>query len=194
MSSEKRRRRVLIVSGGDKSFEYFSGLLPPSEFGPISRAKSAGEARRALLSAQPDIMIVDAPLPDELGVELALSAADMSMGIMLLVRAELMEKIASKVEEDGILTVQKPNSRQMFYSSVKLLSALSARLQRMEKKNRSMQDKMEDIRAVNRAKWLLIEKLGMTESDAHYLIEKRAMDERLSRREIAAGIIRTYDN
>ena len=194
MAAEKKRRRVLIASGSDKIYDYFTELLPPAEFFPLSRAHSAGEAKRALLPSPPDILIVDTPLPDEFGIQLAQSAADMSMGIMLLVKAELAEKISSKTEDDGILTLQKPNSRQTIYSSAKLLSALSVRLQKMETKNRTLQDKMEDIRAVNRAKWLLIEKLSMTEADAHYFIEKRAMDERVSRREIAESIIRSYDN
>ena len=52
---------------------------------------------------------------------------------------------------------------------------------------------MADIRMVNRAKWLLIDNLGMSEKDAHHYIEKRAMDSRQTRREVAEGIIRTYD-
>ena len=52
---------------------------------------------------------------------------------------------------------------------------------------------MQDIRTVNRAKWLLIEIKRMTENEAHYYIEKQAMDMRLSRREVAENIIRTYD-
>ena len=63
----------------------------------------------------------------------------------------------------------------------------------MEKKNKTLQEKMADIRVVNRAKWLLIEHLNMTERDSHYYIEKQAMDTRLSRREVAEHIIRTYD-
>ena len=51
---------------------------------------------------------------------------------------------------------------------------------------------MEEIRQVNRAKWLLIEQLKMTETDAHRYIEKQAMDRCVSRREIAMGIIKTY--
>ena len=34
---------------------------------------------------------------------------------------------------------------------------------------------------------------NMTEKDAHYYIEKQAMDTRLSKREVAEHIIRTYD-
>ena len=63
----------------------------------------------------------------------------------------------------------------------------------MEKKNQALQEKMQDIRTVNRAKWLLIERHRMTEEDAHYFIEKQAMDMRLSRREVAENIIRSYD-
>ena len=39
----------------------------------------------------------------------------------------------------------------------------------------------------------LIEQLRMTESEAHYYIERQAMDMRLSRREVAENIIRSYD-
>ena len=45
---------------------------------------------------------------------------------------------------------------------------------------------------MNRAKWLLIEQLKMTETEAHRHIEKQAMDRCTTRREIALGIIKTY--
>ena len=53
---------------------------------------------------------------------------------------------------------------------------------------------MEEIRLVNHAKWILIQNLKMTEQEAHKLIEKQAMDTRRTKREIAEGLIRTYDS
>lgn len=47
-------------------------------------------------------------------------------------------------------------------------------------------------RLVNREKWLLIECLSMAEAVAHHYIEKQAMDLRISRREVAENIIKTY--
>ena len=85
------------------------------------------------------------------------------------------------------------NNRQKLILSAALLVAVTARLSRMEQKNQSLQDKMTDIRRVDRAKWLLIQHHHMTEQDAHYYIEKQAMDTRLSRREVSEQIIRTYD-
>ena len=192
MDFQKPSRRTLIVSGGDKFFDYFSGVLPQADFYPLVRARSAGEAKRSLIQTPADVLIIDSPLPDEFGTEFALGLADLNMGILLVVKNELFDKVAYKVEDCGILTVSKPNSKQMFYSAVKLAAALSARLQRMETKNRSLQEKMADIRTVNRAKWILIEKMGMSESDAHHYIEKSAMDARISRRMAAENIIKTY--
>ena len=46
--------------------------------------------------------------------------------------------------------------------------------------------------AVNRAKWLLISSLGMSEPEAHRYIEKQAMDRCVPKGVIADEIIRTY--
>lgn len=147
-----------------------------------------------LLSSPADILIIDTPLTDEFGVQFAQSVADQSIGILLIVKSEVYDRVVYQVEQSGILTLQKPNSRQTIFGAVRLLAALGVRLRQMETKNKTLQEKMADIRAVNRAKWLLIEKLGMSEKDAHYFIEKRAMDSRCSRREVAENLIRTYDN
>ena len=54
------------------------------------------------------------------------------------------------------------------------------------------EEKMEEIRLVNRAKWLLISELKMDEPQAHRYIEKQAMDRCIQRREVAEEIIQTY--
>lgn len=193
MATEKRKYRVLVADSGDKIYDYISQSLPRSDYDPIVRAGDAGEARRMLLNAPVDIVIINTPLKDDFGTELALDLADGSAGVLLLVKNELYDQICYKVEDSGVLTLGKPTSRQGFYSAVKLLTAMTARLSKLEKANHTLQEKMADIRVVNRAKWLLIEHHHMKEQDAHYFIEKQAMDTRLSRREVAENIIRSYD-
>lgn len=193
MATGKMKYRVLVADAGDKIADYISDMLPRSGFEPILRAGDAGEVRRMMLSTQVDIVIINTPLPDEFGSELALDLAENPMGVLLLVKSEVYDQVTYKVEDSGVLTLAKPMTKQGFYSAVKLLAAMSSRLAKMEKKNRTLQEKMADIRVVNRAKWLLIEHHRMKEEDAHYFIEKQAMDMRLSRREVAENIIRTYD-
>ena len=193
MTTQKPLCRVLIVSGGTQAYDNIRLMLPPDEYDPVTHVTSAGEAKRLLLGADYDILIVNTPLADEFGTELALDCAAGTCGVLLLCKSELYEQLAYRVGDSGILTLPRPVNRQTFYIAVKLLVATHARLAKMEKQNRTLKEKMEDIRVVNRAKWLLIEHLSMTEPDAHYYIEKQAMDTRLSRREVAEHIIRTYD-
>ncbi|WP_407397208.1 ANTAR domain-containing response regulator [Treponema sp.] len=193
MNPLSSRRKVLIVSESDTFFDNISSILPREQFFPIVHAKNGGNARRKLLESDFDILLIDCPLPDEHGVLFAENFCETNMGILLLVNADMYDEVASKVEDHGIITLPKPNSPQMFYMAVKMLSAMTLRLEKMETKNRSLQEKMADIRTINKAKWMLIENKKMSESEAHHYIEKKAMDERLSRREAAERIIEKYE-
>ena len=96
------------------------------------------------------------------------------------------------MEEYGILTLPRPTSRQIVYQTLHLLAASRRKIRALEEKTSSLQNKMEEIRLVNRAKLLLVECLKMSEAEAHRYIEKTAMDRCVRRREIAENIIRTY--
>lgn len=193
MATGKNKYRVLVAGGNDKICEFLSDLLPHESYEPILRADSVGKVRRCILDTPIDLAILNAPLREEFGTQLALDLADQNIGVLLLVNADVFDQVCTKVEDYGVLTLAKPMSRQSIYSAIRLLTAMRGKLLRMDKKNQALQEKMQDIRSVNRAKWLLIEHHRMTESEAHYYIEKQAMDMRLPRREVAENIIRTYD-
>ena len=72
------------------------------------------------------------------------------------------------------------------------MSSARERLRKSEKKALSIEEKMEEIRIVNRAKWLLIRELKLDEPEAHRYIEKQAMDRCISKRIVAEEIIKTY--
>ena len=78
--------------------------------------------------------------------------------------------------------------------AVKLISASRRRILGLKNENVRLQKKIEEIRLVDRAKCALIEYLGMTEAQAHRHIEKQAMDLRMTRREVAQGILQTYES
>ncbi|MBE6613614.1 MAG: ANTAR domain-containing protein, partial [Ruminococcaceae bacterium] len=83
-------------------------------------------------------------------------------------------------------------SKPIVSQAIDWMIATRERLKKFEKKTMSTEEKMQEIRIVNRAKWILIDSLKMTESDAHRYIEKQAMDRCISKREIAEEIIHTY--
>ena len=193
MASGKNIYRVLIAGANDRTFDSLRELLPPDSYEAPLRAGSAGEAKRMLLETDVDLVILNAPLRDEFGTQLALNLAQDNLCVLMLVPAESFDAVCYKVEDEGILTLSKPVSRNGLLGAIKLLTAMRGKLRKLDRQNQALQEKMQDIRTVNRAKWLLIEIKRMTENEAHYYIEKQAMDMRLSRREVAENIIRTYD-
>lgn len=83
--------------------------------------------------------------------------------------------------------------KTMFGYAVSLLMAVHNRLASAAPQTEILQQKIKDIRIVDRAKCLLIQSANMTEAEAHRYIEKAAMDQRLSRREAAEKILEHYD-
>mgnify|MGYP000881643233 FL=1 len=185
--------KVLIVSSSDKFVRPMLDLLPEKMFNPIETASDVAQARRKLLEREFDNVIINSPLRDEFGTKLALDICQKSSaGVLLFVKAEHYSDIMSKVMQYGVLTISKPTSPSMIMQSVQMLCSTRERLRIMEKKNASVEEKIEEIRIINRAKCLLIEQLKMTESEAHRYIEKQAMDRCVTKRKIAENIILTY--
>lgn len=193
MASGKNIYKVLVAGANDKTFALLQTLLPGSSYDPPLRAGSAGEAKRMALDYAVDIAILNAPMRDEFGAQLALSLARDNVGVLLLVPGESFDGVRDQVEDEGVMALAKPLTRQTLEMGLHMITALRGKLLQMDRRNRALQEKMTDIRTINRAKWLLIEQLRMTESEAHYYIERQAMDTRLSRREVAENIIRSYD-
>lgn len=155
-------------------------------------ARSCAEARR-LLDEQPfDLVLINAPLPDEFGHELAQNAAHSgTAGIVLIAAAEIADAVSEKVEEDGVFVVSKPLARAVFLQALRMIRAACARLSGLESENRRLLQRIEDIRIVDRAKCILIECCAMTEPEAHAYIERQAMSARKTKRMVAEQILQT---
>lgn len=189
----ERSYRILVVSSAQKTMDALLGVLREEHRYRFSVATDGAQARRRLLEEPADIVLINTPLTDEFGTGLALDISEQNaVGVLLLVKTEHCPEVNGKVSPYGILTVSRPTNAAILRQTLTLLCATRERLRRMEQKTASIEEKMEEIRLVNRAKWLLIEQLRMTEPEAHRFIEKTAMDRCVTRREIAATIIQTY--
>jgi two-component system, response regulator PdtaR len=184
---------VLLVSSSSKFNDSIRKLLPETRYGPVITAGSAASARRHLLERNFDIMIINAPLKDDYGTELALEVCESSgAGVLFFAKADVYHDVAASISPYGIIVVSKPAPVSAINQSLLILCGIRERLRRMEKKTATIEEKMEEIRIVNRAKLLLIEQLRMSEKEAHRYIEKCAMDHCVTRRDIAEKIISIY--
>ena len=187
---------VFIVAGNPKAKEFLLPLLQQmGDIPKITFASSGSEARRMLIDNDFDLVLINAPLRDEFGAELAGHISETTAsGILLMVKNELADSVSEKMEPYGVCVVAMPTTRTLFHQSLKMTVAAHNRMLGLRSENLRLQNKIEEIRLVDRAKCMLIQYQDMTEPQAHRYIEKSAMDRRITRREVAEGILRSFES
>lgn len=193
MITERRQFSALVVSKSEKTADTLSAVLKSNAFSKVLRADSAGAARRMTLKQQVDVVVINTPLADDFGTQLAMDLSEKNMGVLVFVKKDVYDPVSYKLEEYGIVTLPKPVERTALNQSLKMLKAMGVKLAKLEAQKSSLESKMREIRLVNRAKWLLISHLSMSEEEAHRYIEKEAMDACVKKSEIAENIIKTYE-
>ena len=193
MSLKERVYSVLIVSAAESFNDALSALLPNSKYSPTHFVSNISAAKRVLAERAFEFVIINSPLPDDVGTRFAIDTANSEESVVLLmVRTELQEEIYDKVAEHGVFVLSKPTSKPTMVIALSWLSSAREKLRKTEKKTLSIEEKMEEIRIVNRAKWILIRELKLDEPEAHRYIEKQAMDRCVSKKVVAEEIIKTY--
>ncbi len=193
MSLKERVYSILVVSAAENFNTAIAALLPESRYDPIVSVSSVSAAKRVTAERSFDFVLVNAPLPDDPGMHFAVDVcASNGTVVLLLVRNDIYAGIYDKVVEYGVFTMSKPTSKPAIMQTLSWMISARERLRCFEKKTLPLEAKMEEIRLVNRAKWLLISELKMSEPEAHRYIEKQAMDRCISKRAVAEDIIKTY--
>ncbi|RKI67497.1 ANTAR domain-containing protein [bacterium 1xD42-67] len=193
MELQERVYSVLIVSASERSQNALRSLLPETSCSPIVTVSNVGAAERARNDQDLDFVFVDSPLPDDAGIRFAIDCCRTGGTVVLLfAAAALYDQIRSRVEKHGVFVLPRPVPRDAILRGLNWMTAARERLRSYEKKIQPIEERMEEIRLVNRAKWLLISELKMSEPDAHHFITHQAMDRCCSKRTVAEEIVRLY--
>ena len=172
-----------------------SYLFPIAEYWPVDTVPDAASAKQKMTERTYDIIVINTPLPDEMGTRLATDICTGSSScVMLLTNKESYEEVKEKIDDYGVVVVSKPVSVPAVSKSLKIMCATRQRIKQIESRQKSIEKKIDEIKVLNKAKWLLIGYMKMTESEAQHYIERTAMDTRLSKAEVAKNIIRTYQD
>lgn len=186
--------RAMIVSAGSNANEYLSARLTELGYLRPVIVPSGTEARRRMLAESFELVVVNAPLPDEFGHELCAAAVEQTdAGVILLAKAAACDELLAPMNGQGVLVVPKPFSAALFLQAVHMAAASNHRLARLRAENDRIQQKLAELRLTGRAKCLLIQYKGMSEAEAHRYLEKTAMDTRQNRGKVAQEVIDSLD-
>ncbi|MBO4897509.1 MAG: ANTAR domain-containing protein [Clostridia bacterium] len=192
MDYKERVYSVLVVSSSEKFNATLKELLSSERYSPVKFKTDINSANRELLERKYDFVIINSPIHNDDGIRLAIEVtATKSTAVLVMVKDEFYLTTYERVSPFGIFALPKPTTKQILMLSFDFMASMNERLSKLEKKTTSLEDRMHEIRIINRAKWILIEKFKMSEEEAHKVIEKRAMNASITKREVAEDIINT---
>jgi len=188
-------KSALIVSCAEKETAFFTELLSAVSFPHIVSIKSVESAQKLFLQEDFDLVIINSPLPDESGENFSRYIVSKGIAqVILLVKNESVDSVSPACEGEGVFVLPKPVDKTVFLAALSLAKSAQNRIKRILNENVQLKQKIDDIRIIDRAKCMLISIMKMNEQEAHKYIEKQAMDIRSTRRIVAEGILKLYEN
>ena len=188
--NEQRRNNILLVSGSEQFDATVHRALPEKGMVFMDRKKTATMARRALMDKRYDLVIINAPLSDEMGYDLALDLCEeYGSSVIIATPPEIYDAVWDYVADQGIMVILKPLDFDNISKGIRFLLATQARMHDFQDKLQKQEEKLEEVKLVSQAKILLMENKHISEKEAHRLIGKEAMDHGVSRKMVAKSII-----
>lgn len=180
--------KAIIVSHTDNTAVTIQQILRDMGYDHIHTTSVGSEVRRLLLHTFTDMLIINTPLNDEFGTELAEYAAERSSAVILLCGRDIADDLADRLSPYNVLVLSKPITRNALKEGILLINSEPAPFSDIRESEEVLR-RIDDIRLINRAKSMLMKYLGFTEPQAHRYLEKKAMNCRCTRREAAKKII-----
>lgn len=193
MSLEERVYSVLIVSASNETDASLSSFFSLPRFAPVTVVPGVSAAKRALSQRAYDLVIVNSPLPEGGAVAFTLDTVRLQRAVVLfLSRSGQYDGEYDALISNGVFALRKPVPRAVMEIASGWMVSARELMRISGDQAQTLEEKMKEIRVVNRAKWLLIAKENMTEPEAHRYIEKSAMDRCVSKLAVAESVIRRY--
>jgi response regulator NasT len=162
----------------------------------VQQAVTLDEIRRGVsgsgAQAPADLLIAVMPLSDGTGIEGIIHVAQRHPQLMtiLLVRQEAYEQVTYQCRNQQIFVIAMPFKRQILAEAASFMLRIRTVMDDKDKELVRLKKNLSEIRIITSAKIRLMQTRQMTEEEAHYYLEKEAMDRSLSKKEVAEEILR----
>ena len=138
----------------------------------------------------PDLAVLDIGMPGMDGLEAArLMVGEQLCGVLILTAFSQRELIEQARDAGALAYLVKPFQKSDLVPALELAYARHRELQALGSEVRSLEERLESRKLIDRAKGRLMDVNGLTESEAFSFIQKRAMNDRVRMRDVAQLVI-----
>jgi len=190
----KPRWKVVIVDDHAASRAFLAETVRDQGGLVVGNGSRAEDVLLLVERHKPDVAVLAVGLSDGDGVEAARQVMAASPCPLVLLTSRTDSDVATRAVDAGVLGfLVKPLRPEELGPTLDLAVSRFRDLVAIRKENEELKRKLESRRLVDRAKALLIQRLGLTEAEAHRRLQKTAMDTRRPIASVAQAVLMTAE-
>lgn len=148
------------------------------------------EAVELVTRHSPDVAILDIKMPGLDGLEATkLITAERRTAVVILTAFSQREMVEQARAAGAMAFLVKPYQRDELVPAIEMALARFREFRALETQVADLEERLEVRKLVDRAKGILIDDHGLRESDAFSFIQRTAMSQRRTMRDVAAAVL-----
>lgn len=182
--------RILIAEDNDLVSLTLEEQLKGLGYDVVGIARNGTEAITLANRLKPDLIMMDIRMPEMEGTEAAARIRDQMAVPIIMLTAYADKDTVRKAEAAGALAyLVKPVNENELPPAINIALARFKDLQGLRSQVTDLEDSLEARKLIERAKGILMQRLGLNERDAYERLRQRARDKRAKMKDIAQAII-----
>jgi two-component system, response regulator PdtaR len=188
--TEGQSRRVLIAEDEALIRLDLREMLVEEGYDVCGEAGDGEAAVKLAEDLRPDLCIFDIKMPIMDGIAAAEKVANARIAPVVILTAFSQRDLVERARAAGAMAyLVKPFQKSDLVPAIEIALSRFAELQALEAEVASLSERLETRKLVERAKGMLMTAFGMSEPDAFKWIQRAAMDNRMTMRDVADKII-----
>lgn len=184
------RRRVVVAEDEAIIRLDVVEILTEAGFDVVGEAGDGEAAVRLAEETRPDLVVMDVKMPVLDGITAAERIGRAGIAPVVLLTAFSQRELVDRARDAGAMAyVVKPFTASDLLPAVEIAVSRHAQIATLEREVSDLTERFETRKKVDRAKGLLMERMGLTEPEAFRWLQKTSMDRRLSMREVADAVV-----
>ncbi|MEY2967928.1 MAG: hypothetical protein RIQ64_555 [Actinomycetota bacterium] len=156
----------------------------------VAEAGRGDTAVELVREHRPDLAILDIKMPGLDGLEASRAIAAEKLCPVVLLTAFSQREIVEQARDAGALAyIVKPFQKSDLIPAIEVAIGRFREIQLLANEVGALEEQLETRKVIDRAKGVLIDRAGLSESDAYAFIQRAAMSERSKMRDVAERIL-----
>ncbi|MFD1718009.1 ANTAR domain-containing response regulator [Georgenia deserti] len=184
------KRRVVVAEDETLIRLDIVESLTDAGFEVVGEAANGEQAISLAEELEPDVVVMDVKMPVMDGITAAERIIGNRTCAVVMLTAFSQKELVERARDAGAMAyVVKPFTPADLLPAVEIAISRHDEITSLESEVASLAEQFETRKRVDRAKGLLMTKMGLSEPEAFRWIQKTSMDRRLTMREVADAVI-----